>query len=69
MSGLVDLQKARVSLPKELLVRKPVKCDACGKRMRIVFTRDDGCRYYECRNCGATMGEETQEWFAKMGLK
>ena len=31
--------------------------------MRVISTRDDGCRYFECPDCGATMGEETEEWF------
>ena len=32
MSNLVDLQKARVSLPKEPLVRKP--CELCSDKRR-----------------------------------
>ena len=41
------------------------KCDKCGAEMKVADIRDDGCRYFECRVCGSTMGEETEEWFEK----
>jgi len=52
-------------LVKELLagsVPLPL-CEKCKVTMRVISTRDDGCRYFECPQCGQTMGEETEEWF------
>jgi len=50
---------------KELLAgsRSLPLCEKCKKPMKVVQTRDDGCRYFECPQCGQTMGEETEEWF------
>ena len=43
-----------------------MKCPKCGAEMRVEYVRDDGCRYFVCSKCGATVGEETEEWFEKM---
>jgi hypothetical protein len=51
-------------LLKELLEGKVLPlCDKCKVPMKLLSTRDDGCRYFECPECGQTMGEETEEWF------
>lgn len=46
-----------------------MKCDSCQIEMKIVDIREDGCKYYSCPKCGKTIGEETEDWFNKMGYK
>jgi len=50
---------------KELLAgsRSLPLCEKCKATMRVISTRDDGCRYFECPKCGGTVGEETEDWF------
>lgn len=50
---------------KELLAgsRSLPVCEKCKIPMKVVKTRPDGCRYFECPQCGQTVGEETEEWF------
>jgi transposase-like protein len=43
-----------------------VNCPICGKEMKVIFTRDDGCRVFECHKCDETISEETAEWFNEM---
>jgi len=42
------------------------KCDVCGADMEVIFTRKDGCRYFQCTECENSYGEETEEWFKEM---
>lgn len=42
------------------------KCDVCGADMEVIYTREDGCRYWQCTECENSYGEETEEWFNKM---
>lgn len=42
--------------------KRCMNCPRCGRFMKIVYRRDDGCRYFECKKCGIGVGEETDEW-------
>lgn len=46
-------------------LKKIPKCTKCGQTMKVIGVRDYGCRYFECSECGQTIGEETEEWFKK----
>ena len=66
----LHLAKSTHNTPEPFLLKKASpknlpKCDSCGAKMKVIFVRDDECRYFECPECGATMGEETEEWFKK----
>ena len=43
-------------------------CEKCGSDMIVADTREDGCRYFVCSNCGFSVGEETEEWFKQQEL-
>ena len=47
-------------------IEKPLICLKCNREMKIVEVRDDGCRRFECPNCGAIISEETEEWFKRI---
>jgi len=54
-----------VKMVEEELKKRIYICEKCKVEMKLVSVRDDGMGYYECRICGATLGEETEEWFKK----
>jgi len=46
--------------------RTNINCSKCGRFMKVIFRRDDGCRMFICLHDGTQIGEETKEWFKQM---
>ena len=43
-----------------------INCSKCGRFMKVIFRRKDGCRMFTCLYDGTQIGEETEQWFKEM---
>lgn len=45
---------------------KTLNCPVCGRFMKVIYRRDDGCRMFDCSKCDVSVGEETDKFFEQL---